>query len=54
MQILPTENIFERVCFYKPEMVVEQLGKGQNYDRIKKVINIVITDFSSRKNSSCP
>jgi predicted transposase/invertase (TIGR01784 family) len=45
MQILPTENIFERVCFYKSEMVVEQLGKGQNYDRIKKVINIVITDF---------
>jgi predicted transposase/invertase (TIGR01784 family) len=46
MQILQMENIFERVCFYKSVMVVEQVGKGENYDRIKKVINIVITDFN--------
>jgi predicted transposase/invertase (TIGR01784 family) len=46
MQILRTENIFERVCYYKSRMVVEQVGKGESYDRIKKVINIVITDFN--------
>jgi predicted transposase/invertase (TIGR01784 family) len=46
MQILRTENIFERVCYYQSMMVVEQVGKGESYDRIKKVINIVITDFN--------
>ncbi|MDR0635506.1 MAG: Rpn family recombination-promoting nuclease/putative transposase [Treponema sp.] len=46
MQIIHTANIFERICFYKAKMLVEQVGAGESYDRIKKVINIVITDFS--------
>jgi predicted transposase/invertase (TIGR01784 family) len=46
MQIIHTANIFERICFYKAKMLVEQVGAGDSYDRIKKVINIVITDFS--------
>jgi predicted transposase/invertase (TIGR01784 family) len=46
MQIIHTANIFERICFYKAKMLVEQVGAGDSYDHIKKVISIVITDFS--------
>jgi predicted transposase/invertase (TIGR01784 family) len=45
MQVAQTANIFERVCFYKSKMIVEQMGEGDWYDNIKKVINIIISDF---------
>jgi hypothetical protein len=32
----------ERIAFYVAKLIVEQLGKGQNYDELNKVISIVI------------
>jgi predicted transposase/invertase (TIGR01784 family) len=46
MQLAQTANVFERVCFYKSKMIVEQLGEGDWYDSVKKVINIIVADFN--------
>jgi predicted transposase/invertase (TIGR01784 family) len=35
----------ERIVYYVSKMVTEQIGKGQKYDVIKRVISVVITDF---------
>jgi predicted transposase/invertase (TIGR01784 family) len=36
----------ERIVYYVSKMVTEQIGKGQKYDVIKRVISVVITDFA--------
>jgi predicted transposase/invertase (TIGR01784 family) len=45
MQVAPTASIFERICFYLAKMLLEQLGEGEDYENIKKVISIVVADF---------
>ncbi|NLC43328.1 MAG: hypothetical protein GX783_03490 [Clostridiales bacterium] len=35
----------ERIMFYTAKMITEQIGKGEEYDTIKRVISIVITDY---------
>jgi predicted transposase/invertase (TIGR01784 family) len=45
MQVAPSLNIFERICFYQAKMLVEQVGRGEKYGIIKKVISIVVADF---------
>jgi predicted transposase/invertase (TIGR01784 family) len=46
MQVVNTSHVFERICYYKSEMVVDQLWKGEDYDKVKKVISITVADFS--------
>jgi predicted transposase/invertase (TIGR01784 family) len=46
LQVARTANIFERICYYKAEMLVGQLKKGDWYDKVKKTISITITDFN--------
>jgi predicted transposase/invertase (TIGR01784 family) len=36
----------ERTLYYQSKMVTEQIGSGQNYPRIKKVVSIIITDYA--------
>ena len=38
-----TPEMRERIVFYNAKMMSEQLGSGDDYDLIKKTINIVIT-----------
>jgi predicted transposase/invertase (TIGR01784 family) len=45
MQVAKTAYIFERICYYRAKMLLEQLGEGEGYDRIKKVISIIVADF---------
>jgi predicted transposase/invertase (TIGR01784 family) len=46
MQVAQTANVFERICFYKSKMIVEQLGEGDWYGSVKKVISIIVADFN--------
>jgi predicted transposase/invertase (TIGR01784 family) len=42
MQVASAENMPERVLYYMSKMVLGQVGKGENYRKIQKVICIVI------------
>jgi len=46
IQILPSPQLKQRVVFYSSKMVTEQVGKGENYQNIKRVISIIITDHT--------
>jgi predicted transposase/invertase (TIGR01784 family) len=35
----------KRILFYQAKMLTEQIGEGNDYDVIKPVISIIITDF---------
>jgi predicted transposase/invertase (TIGR01784 family) len=45
MQVLETTNFFEHIIYYQSRMIVDQVGKADWYDKIKKVVNIIIADF---------
>ena len=45
IQINPVKNIGRRISFYKSKLIVEQIGEGQHYSVIQKVICICITDY---------
>jgi predicted transposase/invertase (TIGR01784 family) len=45
MQVAPTAHIFERICTYQAKMLVDQIGASEDYDRVKKVISIIVADF---------
>jgi predicted transposase/invertase (TIGR01784 family) len=45
MQVAPTLGFFERICYYKAKLLLEQLGEGGSYINLKKVISIIVTDF---------
>ena len=45
IQILPSPQLKQRVIFYSSKMVTEQVGIGENYQKIKRVISIIITDY---------
>jgi predicted transposase/invertase (TIGR01784 family) len=45
IQVYAMPEIKERLVFYVSKMVVEQIGNSEDYDNIKRVISIVITDF---------
>lgn len=45
IQLLPFSEMRERVVFYTSKMVTGQIGRGQDYDTIKRVVSIVITDY---------
>ena len=46
IQVKPTEEIKSRVIFYASKMITEQVGSGNKYQRIKRVISIIITDYA--------
>ncbi|MDR2712211.1 MAG: Rpn family recombination-promoting nuclease/putative transposase [Clostridiales bacterium] len=45
IQISPLPYMRERILFYISKMVSEQLGTSEEYENIKKVISIIITDY---------
>ena len=46
IQVDPIHEIDERTLYYQSKMVTEQLGSGQNYSLLKKVVSIIITDYA--------
>jgi len=46
IQILPTPELRERIVCYAAKMITEQVGEGMAYSNIKRVISIIITDFT--------
>jgi predicted transposase/invertase (TIGR01784 family) len=52
IQIVKSAAFFERISFYKSKMTVAQISAQEPYDRIKKTICIVITDFYLIENSA--
>ena len=42
IQVARMKYMRERVLYYLSKMTLEQIGAGQNYDRIQKVVSIVI------------
>jgi predicted transposase/invertase (TIGR01784 family) len=46
IQVALTPEMKERIVFYISKLVTEQIGNGDDYDTVKQVIGIVITDFS--------
>jgi predicted transposase/invertase (TIGR01784 family) len=46
IQLLPTPELRERVVYYLAKMITEQVGTGDDYENIKRVISIIITDFT--------
>jgi len=46
IQLLPSPELKERVAFYASKMITEQMGAGEPYSKIKRVISIIITDYT--------
>ena len=51
MQVDSLPFLETRILFYSSKMVTEQIGEGDNYDKIKPVISIIITDHIAIKQS---
>jgi len=49
IQINPLLYIGERISFYKSRLIVDQIGKGEHYDKIQRVICVCITDHVIHK-----
>jgi len=45
IQVNPVKNIGKRLSFYKSKLIVEQIGKGELYNVIQRVICICITSY---------
>ena len=45
IQVNPVKQIGKRLSFYKSKLIVEQIGKGELYNIIQKVICICITSY---------
>ena len=45
IQVLPSPELRERIVFYNAKMIAEQMGVGDPYAKLKRVISIIITDF---------
>jgi len=46
IQVDPVDEMNERFLYYQSKMVTEQIGSGQEYSQIKKVISIIITGYA--------
>jgi predicted transposase/invertase (TIGR01784 family) len=51
IQIEPEVPLEKRIIYYQSKMIAEQISEGNDYDVIKKVISIIITDFALIPNS---
>jgi predicted transposase/invertase (TIGR01784 family) len=45
IQVSDTPFMRERIIFYLAKLITEQIGKGTDYENIKRAISIVITDY---------
>ena len=45
IQVNPVDHIGERISFYKSKLITEQIGEGESYSVIQRVICICITDY---------
>jgi len=52
IQVNPLLYIGERISFYKSRLIVDQIGKGEHYDKIQRVICVCITDHVLHKEDS--
>ena len=46
IQVDPIPEMDQRSLYYQSKMVTEQLGSGQDYSLIKKVVSFIITDYA--------
>ncbi|MDR0377278.1 MAG: Rpn family recombination-promoting nuclease/putative transposase [Spirochaetaceae bacterium] len=44
IQVNPFPNLEKRISFYKSKLIVEQIGEGERYDVIRRVICVCILD----------
>jgi len=44
IQVAPQNEMRNRIIYYDAKMITEQLGKSEDYENIKQVISIVITE----------
>jgi predicted transposase/invertase (TIGR01784 family) len=51
IQLKVTPELKNRIILYDAKLIAEQIGSGDNYDVIKKVISIVITEEALISNS---
>ncbi|GHT81143.1 hypothetical protein AGMMS49960_05020 [Betaproteobacteria bacterium] len=45
IQVSDYPQMRERVVFYQAKMITEQIGEGDGYQKIQRVISIIITDY---------
>ena len=45
IQVSSVPQMRERIAFYTAKMITEQIGDGEEYDVIKRVISIIISDY---------
>jgi len=45
IQVQPMPQMKTRVIFYDAKMIAEQIGTNENYENVKRVISIVITNY---------
>jgi predicted transposase/invertase (TIGR01784 family) len=46
IQVLPYPELKSRIVYYSAKMITEQVGAGEDYSKIKRVISIIITDYT--------
>ena len=51
VQLLVPAEIKERLIYYSAKLITEQIGSGDDYSTIKRVISIIITDEELIQNS---
>jgi len=51
IQVDPMPFMESRILFYVSKLITEQIGESDQYDKIKRVINIIITDHKLIKDS---
>ena len=52
IQVAPLPYMAKRITYYDSKMITEQIGKSENYEEIKQVITIIITEKEFITNSS--
>jgi predicted transposase/invertase (TIGR01784 family) len=52
IQLAPTPEMRGRIIFYLAKMVTEQIGRGEDYRQIQRVISILITGYEEIRDSS--
>lgn len=53
VQVEPQPWVYERFLYYTAGMVLDQLGQGDNYNKIRRVVTIVVADHHlTRKDSN--
>ena len=51
VQLLAIPEMIQRILYYQSKMITEQMASGYTYERLQRVVSILITDFSMLKNN---